>query len=761
MSPIPPTSHAQLIVNNIEDYETVHQRCVLIHGQCLASIGYVPKQDGYISIETVDNFNDSAFPKQTWPLANGHFTALAFLNPGTNELLLKWQEDTTVALLKLNITYVPLLQNPPLHLAVLVAKDSPLLIDCPAGRYGGISSTHASLDAAITKFRLTAYMWQAFTAEDMRRKGLGRRSFRFNEEWACDTVSSAFQYASTENMLWNGAMQSTAKVHIIPCDKTVAELRDAQLAQQNRNARRANDLHMILSNALKAYGGPFTSSAHPVVAGLILDSHFSPQQNLILGHAALGAHDPSGLSLGVFGSHLCYSWPRFIEEVASSLLDTRVPGDTVGNDNNECDTMWEACSIGQGAFLHEVGHAFGAPHTSGIMARGYAQHWPRNFLAQTAYCAAKKENGINTYETGVENNATWDIRDALSFRLQPHFRLPTDPKAWIAAKDTVPAVEILDDDEDFPRIALRGSMGGIVRVRFNDEVKHEFSVNETQNEILYTLAELEDATTPPRQKLSIEVLGLNGKIRFVSDVWRLLASRSYIRVPGSSTRLLKRAIACEGRNEEHQNDNTRKNEWEWTVMLKKKGKDGTLVDANAIDLRVGCILDGAYMYYDDGSRMNLGPRWRADGGEHTFGGHASEKLDIPKGANITKIEIKVEGWSCLGGFRLTLDNGTKAGELNMGSSPASSVLEPEQGQKIVGFFGTSERHGCGAMKELGIITAPTDFEIPEEMYEMSELQNTDGGTGRRPNQRARWNDDATITDDEDENEDFAEHMDEN
>lgn len=65
----------------------------------------------------------------------------------------------------------------------MIAKDSPLLIDCPPQKRGGISSAHSDLDAAINKFRMTAYMWQALTAEDLRVKGLDRRSFRLEEEW--------------------------------------------------------------------------------------------------------------------------------------------------------------------------------------------------------------------------------------------------------------------------------------------------------------------------------------------------------------------------------------------------------------------------------------------------------------------------------------------------------------------------------------------------------------------------------------------------
>jgi hypothetical protein len=336
-----------------------------------------------------------------------------------------YHNGQALASTQLTLNYIPLLQTPPLHLAIMIAKDSPLLIDCPSQKQGGISSAHSDLDAAINKFRMTAYMWQALTAEDMHAKGLGRRSFRLEEEWAAETLSREFLQGSHD--LSARHMRSTAKIHLIRTEKTVAELRDAQVAQQNQQARRRDELHEYFTAALKKHGGPFASSSHPIVAGLILDSTFSLEQNLILGHAALGCSNPDGVSLGIFGSHLTYSWPRFLEEVPSSLLDATVPGDNVGNDNNECGTMWEACSIGQGAFLHEVGHAFGAPHTTGIMARGYAQDWPKNFLSRTAYCAHTKQAGATVIDGETMNDARWDISDALSFKVLPHFKLPTDP----------------------------------------------------------------------------------------------------------------------------------------------------------------------------------------------------------------------------------------------------------------------------------------------------------------------------------------------
>lgn len=83
---------------------------------------------------------------------------------------------------RLTLTYAPLLQVPPLHLAIVVAKDPLIMIDCPPHERAAMSSAHSDLIAAIAKLRMTACMWQAFIAEDMRAEGLGRRSFRLGEE---------------------------------------------------------------------------------------------------------------------------------------------------------------------------------------------------------------------------------------------------------------------------------------------------------------------------------------------------------------------------------------------------------------------------------------------------------------------------------------------------------------------------------------------------------------------------------------------------
>jgi hypothetical protein len=82
-----------------------------------------------------------------------------------------------------------------------------------------------------------------------------------------------------------------------------------------------------------------------------------------------------------------------------------------------------------------------------------------------------------------------------------------------------------------------------------------------------------------------------------------------------------------------------KNNWHWTVLLKEKGKDGKLTRATMTNSRVGCILDGAVVYFEDGHSTPCGPRWRPGGQGHSFGGHASQKIVIPENVDDVKVEL--------------------------------------------------------------------------------------------------------------------------
>jgi hypothetical protein len=162
---------------------------------------------------------------------------------------------------------------------------------------------------------------------------------------------------------------------------------------------------------------------------------------------------------------------------------------------------------------------------------------------------------------------------------------------------------------------------------------------------------------------------------------------------------------------------------EWLTMC-------TVTPATAIDSRVGCLLDGAVVYFQDGHKTHCGPRWSKQGHNHDFGGHASEKSDIPEGVSITKVEVGQNGWE-LDGLRFHLSNGRHGGYLYDSSN--NQTLEPSANDRIIGFYGQSQwGRSFDGIQEFGIITAPKNAELPLSIYDMPELQNIDGGNGPRP-----------------------------
>lgn len=658
------------------------------------------------------------------------------LSPGINKMAFKLHHVGEITgSLEITVNYLPLLQLPPLHLAILVAKDSPLLIDCPPAKYGSITSAHSSIEAAISKLRMSAYMWQALTAEDFRQKGLGRRSFRLEDEWTLNTtMQKTHQFVPGEA----SQMGSMAKVHIIRSQKTVAELRDANVAQQNERGRDRDALHRYFEEALIDHGAPFESRSRPVVAGLILDSHYSTQKSMITAHAALGCHKVDGLSLGIFGSHLSYSWPRFIEEIPSCLTDMTPPGETVGNDNGECETMRGACFVGQGAFLHEVGHAFGAAHTTGIMARGYSRTWGMNFIQH-------KENGT------MKNDAKWDFQDTLKFKLLPHFALPGDEpvtkdfrRADVKVEVTIEKNDLIDVEEEIEALKVSCS-AGLAQVKIQsgetDPVVHHLldDGKSTSNVFeIYNVREKFDQSQP----LKISALGMNGKTRVVTDFWAMLKDLPYIRIPDSDIVLQKQSVRSQDLESAESDDRFMK----WAMLLHHRGKDGQLHRATSIDLRVGCTMDGAVVHYADGQHANCGPaRNKYNGQPHRFGGHASERREIQSDEYITRVKIckNDDGWGSLSGIRMTLSSGAAWGCLNLsgngdddnGSQNGtedddedekrnSTVVTPQPGEDevIIGFYGKSDT-GSGFTHEFGILTAPKEVELPEKVFDMVELRN--------------------------------------
>lgn len=101
-----------------------------------------------------------------------------------------------------------------MHLSIVLANDSVGDFEGPIDRPNGV-------EEAVKKLRMAAYLWQAYTAEQVYRSfgsptnGVSaRRTFRLEEEWLEDTLSLQ------ESEVW----RSSAKVHVVRSDLTVERI---------------------------------------------------------------------------------------------------------------------------------------------------------------------------------------------------------------------------------------------------------------------------------------------------------------------------------------------------------------------------------------------------------------------------------------------------------------------------------------------------------------------------------------------------------
>lgn len=272
------------------------------------------------------------------------------------------------------------------------------------------------MDIAIKKLRVGGRLMQAFTNEQMLRAGFGQRTFNFVEEYTKDTQSIQEWGAPT--------FRNTIKIHVLRSRKTLKELRDSNLAQQNPRGTYTGGLFGIAMEALRDYGGPFVESNKPVQAAVMfMDAHYDQKLNMILTHAALGGGDDK-IKLAIFGSHGLYSWPAAYEQVVPCFLDTTPRSNEVANDANECGSYWECLTITLGAFMHEIGHLLGCPHQkSGVMLRDYVT-LNRSYLTKESYSTRTRRQGL--VPILPKDECTWHRLDLLRFLYHPSFTLPND-----------------------------------------------------------------------------------------------------------------------------------------------------------------------------------------------------------------------------------------------------------------------------------------------------------------------------------------------
>ncbi len=311
---VPPGTAAAIQVINYAAGETVRYPVALLVGD----LG-----DKALTEVTLTN-GSSKRPSATMKglALAGRFKVLAELVPGDNQLTVAAGKATHT----ITLSYKP--QTNPYFVRMIYMTDSTGDTAYQSQRADDKQDYAGKLDTAMK-------LMQTMTAERMHDLGYGRRTFNLelDEDGRVKVhVHKGKQPASAYYMLDDQAWY-----------REVAKEMNA-----------AFDMKLAKNIVIAAY------------------TRWDPAAKKAMGHTALG-----GGNQGLFGSGNIFTWPSTLAEAQPAFMDaTRMDTAKVQDDSGGRGTFWGAASTTIGATLHEMGHAFGLPHSTvgtDIMTRGFDQ----------------------------------------------------------------------------------------------------------------------------------------------------------------------------------------------------------------------------------------------------------------------------------------------------------------------------------------------------------------------------------------------------
>ncbi len=253
----------------------------------------------------------------TWPIVDGYFKGAVLLKQGANDIHLN--SDSKAIDLKLN--YEPSNNPNKVQLVYAIGTNDD-------GHFFAAPGVVNNIESAKKRMALQGLMMQSATAE-MMFKALGKRiTYTLVEDENGEPAVNIFQVSQTRDVLY--------KMDGLDIYSSILD----QLKTEEQNTYK-----------------------------YMVNMGFSSYENgRNLAHTALG-----GGNLALFGSLHFHACPETIDDISASFsnaarIDTSIlPDDSAGR-----GTYWANCATGMGASLHELGHAFGLPHTDyGIMMRGF------------------------------------------------------------------------------------------------------------------------------------------------------------------------------------------------------------------------------------------------------------------------------------------------------------------------------------------------------------------------------------------------------
>lgn len=713
------------ITFNYNNNEIVSSSTVIISGRTSTALSRG-------TIEFVNN-NNKVYPPGYFEVNNnGNFKAIVHVSPNEpNRFEVKVMDNgiidsygfpgyggyspRVIDSTELTLLYNPLPQNKPIHLCVILGRDSNGSYDMP--NYKLQRGEVANLDSAIRKLKIAGRLMQAYTQDQMRSTGLSNRSFQFTEETIHHQGIFGYNVDSP-------TPHQEVKIHVLRSPKTVAELRDPNLAQQNNNATDKGGLFShaldLISKTPELFDNHKRMKSAIQCAVIYLDAHFDVSRDIILTHAALGGGN-ANIKLAIFGSHGLHSWPNNFPLMTPAFLDgTHLSKREVANDANQCGTSWECYNITLGAFMHEIGHLLGSPHQeSGVMLRDYIW-WNRSFMTREVECLRTKSRsdviGVNGTWPKV---CDWHILDKIRYLYHDSFSLPIDQQDDSFGK--VFSTTIYPDDNYDSRAptlyntpnagALVKSSAGIYLVEYITQDLARYYIpsypktyggNGLQNELNLDYQqcydELRRHSSQAKDNFDIRILSLGGDL-FIKDFKNHCSNRDSRNVIKGDFGLGKGKITG------------------YKSALLGKGQDKPEVvigfDITTIyKIRVfhGMALDGIKFYYNTNKQdatPPVPPRNYMDKlvgkmSEHTVSSKSSKQdtkavtmgnekhhytdVDIKPGDYITKMNFRNGAW--MDAVQFEFSSGKKTSMMGNANGGHLSTLEtPGKEFTIVGMYG--------------------------------------------------------------------------
>lgn len=650
---------------NYTNNEIVSSPTIIISGSCDTSQGYV---------QVVNNDN-SVFPPSFCEINNHQFKILVNVNDGPNNLdftinqgsLNNWGFPINGKLIestKLIIQFYPL-NNKPIHLCVIVGKDSQGNYDMP--NYKLNRGETSNLDIAIQKLKVAGRMMQAYTQDEMRQSRFSNRSFQFVEETT--KYQGVFGY-DVQSKLGHKEI----KVHVLRSPKTIAEIRNPNYAQQNF---KGSDTGWLFSHGLDLIRNSdlYKKTANtPIQCAVIyLDAHYDVSRDLILSHAALGGGDGT-VKLAIFGSHGLHSWPLNFANITPSFVDsTPLSKKEVANDAGQCDTSWECLNVTMGAFMHEIGHSLSCPHqVDGVMLRDYLW-WNRSFMTREVQCMRTHSNGAIIGLNGWDKVCHWNILDKIRFLYHESFALPIDDNNVHIVPNKAQAPVMYNIGEG--RVQITSEMGiFLIEVITKDlarchkpylATKHggQGLVNHIELDYKELYAQLKNSTKEVDENFNVRVLSLGGDL-FIDGFKKQTIGNTF---KGNSG-LGKRDLTA----------------FKSTLLGRGQGPESTIQFKleSIFKLRIyhGGALDGIRVYFRENSERQV-----------LLGNEKPHYTDISvSGTNpIKKFHFRNGLW--VDAIQIEFANGQKTAMLGNATGGHLSTLQAPQGHEIIGMYGYATR----------------------------------------------------------------------